>query len=226
MLSSQKNMFSVILFAAFLTATLTFSHAAAYGEVESLMYLMKLLSFPQKPERFGGVNLKHPQPDVTSVSAFNWKSCGPATDPISADVKLSPDPLSIPGNITASGSANLKVDLVAPVKLALTIQKKVLVWITIPCIDEVGSCTYPDLCEKLAEQFPPAAGCPPPFSTYDLPCNCPIKAGSYTLPPSEIVVDDSGVPSFLTSGDYKVKAVMTSSSGAQLGCFDMEVSLK
>lgn len=59
------------------------------------------------------------------VTSFNWKSCGPS-DPISADVVILPDPLVIPGNISVEANATLKVDVVAPVKVSLTIKKKVL----------------------------------------------------------------------------------------------------
>ena len=54
--------------------------------------------------------------------------------------------------------------------MELTIKKKLFVWITIPCIDHVGSCTYPDICSQSN-----ASSCPPAFKKYGIPCSCPIK---------------------------------------------------
>jgi len=54
-------------------------------------------------------------------------------------------------------------------QLSLTVKKQVIFWITVPCIDNVGSCTYDDLC-NIMTQF----GCPAPFKEYGIPCRCPF----------------------------------------------------
>ena len=43
-------------------------------------------------------------------------------------------------------------------------------WIKIPCIANIGSCTYDDLCELLA-----GITCPDPFVSAGVPCQCPFR---------------------------------------------------
>ena len=54
-------------------------------------------------------------------------------------------------------------------QLSLSVKKKVLFWITVPCIDNVGSCTYDNVCDLLV-----TFACPPPFKKYGIPCSCPF----------------------------------------------------
>lgn len=49
-------------------------------------------------------------------------------------------------------------------------------WIQLPCIDQLGSCTYPDVCTILDNLIPPGTTCPEPLLTYGIPCHCPFKA--------------------------------------------------
>lgn len=59
------------------------------------------------------------------------------------------------------------------VKVIVRVQKKVgFLWIEVPCVDNVGSCDYEDLCAELP--FPPGVPCPEPFLALGLPCNCPV----------------------------------------------------
>lgn len=48
-------------------------------------------------------------------------------------------------------------------------------WIQLPCIDQLGSCTYDDVCSILDELIPPGTPCPEPLLTYGIPCHCPFK---------------------------------------------------
>ena len=43
-------------------------------------------------------------------------------------------------------------------------------WIKIPCVDDFGSCTYPDLCNNLS-----TITCPLPFVQQKVPCKCPFR---------------------------------------------------
>lgn len=49
-------------------------------------------------------------------------------------------------------------------------------WIQLPCIDRMGSCTYDDVCSMLDEVIPPGTPCPEPLLTDGIPCHCPFKA--------------------------------------------------
>lgn len=54
-------------------------------------------------------------------------------------------------------------------------------WVKIPCVEEVGSCHYPDACDILNQLIPPGQDCPEPLHSYGLPCHCPFKAVSLFL---------------------------------------------
>lgn len=50
---------------------------------------------------------------------------------------------------------------------------QVFVWVEIPCVDNLGSCTYVDGCSMIP--FKAGQPCPAPLSTYNLPCTCPFQ---------------------------------------------------
>lgn len=128
-------------------------------------------------------------------------------------------------------------------------------WIQLPCIDQLGSCTYDDICTILDTLIPPGTPCPEPLLTYGIPCHCPFKAvrppgcprvvsgrvtggsggavlthlpspqGSYSLPASDFALPDVELPSFMTNGNYRVRAVV-SSKGEELACVKLGFSLQ
>lgn len=64
-------------------------------------------------------------------------------------------------------------------QLNVTLEKEVAgFWVKIPCLDELGSCHYEDICDILDKLIPPGQDCPEPLRTYGLPCHCPFKAVS------------------------------------------------
>ncbi|KAE8277153.1 Ganglioside GM2 activator Cerebroside sulfate activator protein GM2-AP [Larimichthys crocea] len=117
---------------------------------------------------------------VTSaqILGFDWKNCGKPDDPAAIkSLSLSPDPISIPGDLTASASGSTSVELSAPLSVNVTLEKEVAgFWVKIPCVDELGSCHYTDVCDILDQLIPPGQDCPEPLHTYGLPCRCPFKA--------------------------------------------------
>jgi len=75
-----------------------------------------------------------------------------------------------------SRSPSIKTLFLSVLQLTVTVKKDVIFWITVPCIDDVGSCTYDDACAFIA-QF----DCPTPFQKYGIPCRCPIAKVSYII---------------------------------------------
>lgn len=76
--------------------------------------------------------------------------------------------MSLPGALTPS--------LLFP-QLELTVEKEIAgLWVKIPCVEQLGSCTYTDICNMLSTLIPPGQLCPEPLHTYGLPCHCPVKA--------------------------------------------------
>lgn len=61
----------------------------------------------------------------------------------------------------------------------VTLEREIAgLWVKIPCLDEIGSCHYPNACDLLDQLIPPGQDCPEPLHTYGLPCHCPFKAVS------------------------------------------------
>eukprot|EP00047_Mylnosiga_fluctuans_P001380 m.220008 g.220008 ORF g.220008 m.220008 type:complete len:196 (+) comp10293_c0_seq1:2502-3089(+) len=159
-----------------------------------------------------------------TLTKFAWKDCGDASNALHVtNLNLSPDPITIPGNLTVSLAAALSKAAASPISADLVLKKGAL---KIPCIDNIGSCHYADIC-TLLEKIPlnPDGTCPAPLSTYKIPCRCPLGAGSWNIPNLEIAIPKpKSIPSWLTNGDYSVAATLNA-GGAQLLCLDVSISL-
>uniref|UniRef100_A0ACB8EJ00 Uncharacterized protein n=2 Tax=Sphaerodactylus townsendi TaxID=933632 RepID=A0ACB8EJ00_9SAUR len=140
-------------------------------------------------------------------------------------MNIIPDPICIPGDVTVSASGTTTTAIEAPLKGNVTLEKKFgNMWMRIPCVDELGSCTYDDLCAELDTLIPPGTKCPEPIISYGIPCHCPFKAGTYNLPPSDIYIPNLDLPSFLTNGDYRLTAVL-SNCDQEIACLKVRFSL-
>ncbi|XP_034399984.1 ganglioside GM2 activator [Cyclopterus lumpus] len=161
------------------------------------------------------------------ILGFEWKNCGaPEAPAVLKTLTVSPDPISIPGDLQASASGTTSVELAAPLAVNVTLEKEVAgFWVKVPCVEEVGSCHYKDVCDLLTQLIPPGQDCPEPLHTYGLPCRCPFKAGSYSLPPSDFDLPVMDLPSWLTNGDYRVQGVL-GSRDRELGCLKLSLSLR
>jgi ganglioside GM2 activator len=90
-------------------------------------------------------------------------------------------------------------------------------YIKVPCVDNVGSCTYGDLCKVWAD------ACPKYFSKYGIPCTCPIPPNSYAVPDAVIGITGK-VPSII-DGEFRLTGDIGSSAG-HLGCIQLTINLK
>ncbi|XP_029296748.1 ganglioside GM2 activator [Cottoperca gobio] len=160
------------------------------------------------------------------VLGFDWKNCGqPDAPAVLKTLTVSPDPISIPGDLTASAAGSTSVELAAPLAVNVTLEKEVAgFWVKVPCVEELGSCHYQDACGILSQLIPPGQDCPEPLHTYGLPCRCPFKAGSYSLPQSDFYLPYMDLPYWLTNGNYRVQGVL-GSQGSELGCLKVSLSL-
>ncbi|XP_065841781.1 ganglioside GM2 activator-like [Oscarella lobularis] len=180
---------------------------------ETLSALLDLLSLPQplsrtyKDDRLG----------------FDYSNCGSASDPIVIHNASLTDPIPIPGTIKFSVNFTFGVALESPLKADLSIKKKVLgLYVPIPCLDNIGSCTYDDVCALI----PSTSECPPPLSTYNIPCQCPFKAASYGIPPYSLDIPEISLPSFLTNGEYELQATLTMANGQRAACYQAHLSIE
>lgn len=161
------------------------------------------------------------------LGTFSWDNCDEGKDPaVIKSLTVEPDPIVIPGNMTVSTEGKTSVSLRSPLQVELTVEREVAgLWIKIPCVEQLGSCTYEDICNILTTYIPPGEPCPEPLHTYGLPCHCPFKEGTYSLPRSDFTVPELELPGWLSSGNYRVQSIL-SSGGKRLGCVKISASLK
>nr|XP_046181006.1 ganglioside GM2 activator-like [Oncorhynchus gorbuscha] len=164
------------------------------------------------------------------IFGFSWENCGKPDDPaVLKTLTLSPDPITVPGDLTASASGNTTVELAAPLAVNVTLEKEVAgFWVTVPCLEEIGSCHYTDGCDLLNQLIPPGQDCPEPLHTYGIPCHCPFKAVSLYCSPSTVPLklwtSNIDLPYWLTNGHYRVQGVL-GAMGKELGCLKITLSV-
>jgi len=149
------------------------------------------------------------------------------------NAKLAPYPVPVPGDIHVTGSVrvNRNVTSNSGIKLDLTVERYVgFFWLTVPCISEVGSCTYSDLCGLLDQHFGASgdATCPPQVLAAGVSsCQCPFSAGTYSMSDTVFQVPElTGLWSWLAEGDYRVTAkLVDSASGSELACQHVEATI-
>ncbi|XP_077597985.1 ganglioside GM2 activator-like isoform X1 [Stigmatopora nigra] len=161
------------------------------------------------------------------VSGFAWENCGtPEAAVVLETLRVSPDPFTIPGDVTASASGTTSLELRSPLNVNITLEKEVMgFWVKIPCLLDLGSCHYPDICDILNQMIPPGQDCPEPLHAYGLPCRCPFKSGSYALPQSSFFVPFVDAPSWLSNGDYRVRGIL-GDGVEELSCLKVALSLQ
>ncbi|XP_049730103.1 ganglioside GM2 activator [Elephas maximus indicus] len=162
----------------------------------------------------------------TQQGNFSWENCDEKDPAVIKSLTLEPDPIVIPGKVAVSVEVKTSDPLETPLKVVLTVEKEIAgLWVKIPCVDQIGSCTYEDFCNVLDNFIPPGEDCPEPLHSYGLPCHCPFKAGTYSLPKSDFTLPDLELPSWLSSGNYHIESIV-SSKGKRLGCVKITASLK
>uniref|UniRef100_A0A8D2H523 MD-2-related lipid-recognition domain-containing protein n=1 Tax=Urocitellus parryii TaxID=9999 RepID=A0A8D2H523_UROPR len=139
------------------------------------------------------------------LGSFSWDNCDEGKDPaVIKSLMLEPDPIVVPGNVTVSVEGKTSVPLTSPQKVELTVEKEVAgFWVKIPCVEQLGSCTYEDFCDVLNTVIPPGESCPEPLHTCGLPCH----------------LRDLELPSWLSTGNYHMESVLSSGrKRARLAC--------
>ncbi|KAK7097959.1 ganglioside GM2 activator-like [Littorina saxatilis] len=152
------------------------------------------------------------------LGSFQWKNCGSPSKELMVveSLSIAPDPIAIPGTIKINFTAVFNKTVDAPLQVDLKLEKEEFgFWIEVPCIDNLGSCTYSDLCESLSQ-----ATCPLPFVQQKVPCKCPFNKGSYKLSNASFNIPTSGVP----TGNYRITANL-SVKGVFVGCYYIAATL-
>ncbi|KAL8604030.1 hypothetical protein ACOMHN_024855 [Nucella lapillus] len=154
-------------------------------------------------------------PQKRRVRTFKFSNCmAPASEMcVVNSLVLQPDPLVFPGPLSVSFKATFKDKIDTPLKAVVDLYKKFgSSWIKIPCIGQIGSCTYDDLCQILSGIYQ----CPDPLVKAGVPCKCPFAKNVYSLPLTTFNVDSDVFP----PGDYHGQAHLTM-NGQAVGCYDI-----
>lgn len=163
------------------------------------------------------------KPRNLTLLGFSWSNCAAGSALTIETLVVSPDPIPLPGTLEITLDAKIETEITEISSAVLVIKKKVFgFYIEIPCVDNVGSCTYNDICGMLAN-----VTCPQQLLDLGFTCQCPFAAKEYKVPAgTEVPIPEiPDLPSFLESGDYEVKATLNNGSTA-LACYDIKVSLK
>lgn len=158
------------------------------------------------------------------VTAFEWSNCD-NTGSVIKKLEVGPDPVRLPGSLFVGLDAVFKYDIVKGSPFKIRIKKKVaFVWIPVPCKDGAGSCDYEDFCHK----WPIPAPCPDAYVRANISCTCPLKAGHYVMPLSNLgYISDAGLPHWLENGEYTLQAIVDSKDGkTNFLCFNLHLQIK
>lgn len=162
------------------------------------------------------------KPSNLTLEGFEWENCGAKGDPVQLKaLTVSPDPIAIPGSVTVSLDATIASTIQTATSVALILKKSVFgVFIEIPCVDNLGSCTYNNPCDLLAN-----VTCPPELVKLGWTCRCPIPAKHYVVPSTTFKIPKISLPSFLETGDYQIQATLKNGA-EELACYKITASLK
>lgn len=194
------------------TLTLAFEEPRELdSDAEDALQMLNILYKSREPKDFRKVY--DAETGITRMLSFDWSDCGSASDYVHLkSISITPDPLSLPGNLTIAFQWETRADLSAPISLDLKLEKKVsFFWFNVPCDRIPGGCHHNDVCKELSKET-----CPTGYKT----CHCPYKPGVYTLSPTTIVLKEGGVP----SGDYRA-TVWLRQPDSELACVYLKLSI-
>ncbi|GFN81557.1 ganglioside gm2 activator [Plakobranchus ocellatus] len=152
---------------------------------------------------------------------FHWESCGPSNQSINIrNLTITPSPLSFPGPLNFGFDIIFQDTISASDKVSANLKLQVNTqgtWYDIPCIGQIGSCTYDDLCSLLQK-----IQCPADLKKQGISCSCPFYKGEYKLQKYSVQIDAS----VFLAGDYRAKAVLTDSAKGQIACYQITFTVQ
>ena len=159
---------------------------------------------------------------------FKVENCGSPNDPSKLwYLSLRPDPIVIGENITIgfAGFLSQPINLTEDILVTVAAEKKFYgVWMSLPCLDSLGTCNYTDMCGAWRELVNNANLCPI-FKRYNIPCFCPLAAGNYTvLPPETTILPNLVLPPIMY-GEIRSSISAYTPAGLRLFCYRITVTI-
>ncbi|KAL6050554.1 Ganglioside GM2 activator [Balamuthia mandrillaris] len=160
---------------------------------------------------------------------FQWKNCDRGGSGLSS-LKVSPHPVR-PGSdvrIEFAGRLSEDIDWHSGHSLHLLFQKKLFgVFVNVPCVDGIGSCTIPNVCSLFGST---PHGCYETSSSnlrFDVPCGCPFPARSYAVfsPGISFSLPSFGDFKWLAEGEFRMQATIKDKHGKEIACLDTDFSI-
>ncbi|KAK3602557.1 hypothetical protein CHS0354_021144 [Potamilus streckersoni] len=173
------------------------------------------------------------------LHSLQWSVCNTnPSSPISVTkIAVSPMPVEIPGtfNLTIDGALSRQI---SHTSLSLHIKRKTfLLDIPIPCISNVGSCTYDDLCTVISQMISEDWGgimgnigtqINTMLRNAGVPDHCPLDATALHV--NQFTFSLPEVPSLFSTfatGDYHARLSATEkATGQEVLCIDLDLSVK
>jgi len=161
---------------------------------------------------------KVPNPSLGNVI----ESCGGSDQVINiTSLSLKPDPIYFPGVATIGFAVVFQEDISADAKLngslVLELMERSGQFIKIPCIGNIGSCSYNDICGMMQA----IQQCPPEFLDNNIPCRCPFNKGKYKLDDLSVEIDAS----VFLPGTYRATVKINDDNKGQLGCYVLNFTI-
>eukprot|EP00291_Cryptomonas_curvata_P014356 CAMPEP_0172183934 /NCGR_PEP_ID=MMETSP1050-20130122/19283_1 /TAXON_ID=233186 /ORGANISM="Cryptomonas curvata, Strain CCAP979/52" /LENGTH=205 /DNA_ID=CAMNT_0012857651 /DNA_START=9 /DNA_END=626 /DNA_ORIENTATION=+ len=161
-------------------------------------------------------------------SPFIWKQCSPPDGPMRiGNLTVVPSPIVLSKtkdktiSVGVEGSLGAAVDLGSSVDLI--IKKRIPYTATyerVPCVDQWGSCSYPDLCAQLKFHMPV---CNDWFERHGLSCHCPFAPQTVSAAESIYTVPAVGklLPGWLADGDFQVQVTLKDAADCLFAQFSL-----
>ena len=163
---------------------------------------------------------------VSQISAISVQDCGSQSIKL---IKFATSDNKVRSNSILELTSHFDIlnEIDSPVNLELVVKRKVwFAWVKVPCVSQLGSCTFENGCEKLREVIA-GKDCPPGLVESGISCSCPLKEGSVRLDNHPIQFPDlGGIFGALATGNYQVRAKLVNPITGQVHvCVNVEAEV-
>ncbi|XP_018010900.1 ganglioside GM2 activator isoform X3 [Hyalella azteca] len=162
--------------------------------------------------------------DDIFIAKVQVESCGGDNQTIQVNkLQWSPASVNFDSPLTFNFSATVSDVISAPVQVSVKVERHVwLMWVPVPCVDGVGSCTYDDVCS-----YTPSPSCAVLPHNLHLPCSCPVMPDKYFVDDGEVELPGSdAIPEWATHGWYRATVTVRSpEQDKQLACYKAKIHL-
>ena len=139
---------------------------------------------------------------------------------------VDPDPVPVPGTVTVNAAGEITQELTGDgLKMHIHMKKVKPVAMDVPCVDQLGSCTY-DVCTELV--YPDAPVCQ--FFPADVECKCPLPAAKLNLENLAIdLPDQSWAVDLILDGSFEATVTLyndTDGEDKPEGCIQGSFTIK